>query len=109
MDARLDEQVIALSFTHHDVDSPYRASGPIFVRENAETCTPEVNEIPGMFRIRPLSVRAYDTHNLMIDAKVVESDELKLTIESMFQNKAVDYIHLHNGNPGCYNCAIYRA
>src|SRR5207244_12139960 len=35
VDAEPGERVILLPFEHHDVCSPYRASGPIFVREEA--------------------------------------------------------------------------
>ncbi|MBE0363863.1 hypothetical protein PULV_a1373 [Pseudoalteromonas ulvae UL12] len=35
-DAQVGEQVLALSFTHHDVASPYKAAGPIFVRKQAK-------------------------------------------------------------------------
>ncbi|MGE0454861.1 MAG: DUF1203 domain-containing protein [Vicinamibacteria bacterium] len=31
-DAKVGETVVLLPFTHHDVASPYRSSGPIFVR-----------------------------------------------------------------------------
>jgi hypothetical protein len=48
VDADPGERVLAVSFTHHDVDSPYRASGPIYVRAAARTASPEVNEIPAM-------------------------------------------------------------
>ena len=108
-DAKVGEQVLGLSFTHHDVDSPYRASGPIFVRKDAKTASPEINEIPEMFRHRSLSVRAYDTHHYMIDADVVQGQLLKQSIENLFQDKKVEYIHIHNAHPGCFNCAVYRA
>ena len=109
VDARVGEQVLALSFTHHDVDSPYRASGPIFVRKNAETTTPEINEIPLMFRHRRLSVRAYSSDNFIVDVDVVQGEKLEQSIEKQFQNSVVDYLHIHNANPGCFNCAVYRA
>ena len=32
VDAEVGERVLLLQFVHHDVDSPYRASGPIFIR-----------------------------------------------------------------------------
>ena len=32
-DAEPGERVILVPFTHHDAHSPYRASGPIFIRE----------------------------------------------------------------------------
>ena len=40
MDAEVGESVLLIPYTHHDVSSPYRASGPIFVRAGATTATP---------------------------------------------------------------------
>ncbi len=57
-DAQLGERVILVPFTHHETASPYQASGPIFVREQAEQALPEVNEVPEMIRRRLLSIRA---------------------------------------------------
>src|SRR5574341_567011 len=53
-DAEIGETVLLVPFTHHDVSSPYRASGPIFVRRDARMAAPAVNEIPLMFRHRLL-------------------------------------------------------
>lgn len=58
VDAEIGEEVLLLPFTHHDVDTPYRASGPIYVRLDATTAHPGVNEVPAMFRSRLLSIRA---------------------------------------------------
>src|SRR5262245_47167162 len=58
-DAEVGEAVLLLPFTHHDVASPYRASGPIFVRKGVRTAEPAPNEIPLMFRHRVLSLRGY--------------------------------------------------
>src|SRR5262245_41325110 len=59
-DAEIGETVLILTYTHHDVASPYRASGPIFVRETAATARFAPGEIPAMLTHRLLSVRAYD-------------------------------------------------
>lgn len=109
VDAGIGERVLALAFTHHAVASPYRASGPIFVREGAVTATPGINEIPLMFRHRLLAVRAYDAGNCMIAADLVEGGELEQAIEKQFTEARADYLHLHNAGPGCYNCAVVRA
>jgi hypothetical protein len=107
-DAGVGERVLALTFEHHAVDSPYRSSGPIFVREHASTVEPAKNEIPTMLRHRLLSIRAYDSAHMMIDAQVNQGDELERVIENQFKNSAVEYIHIHNANPGCFDCAVYR-
>ena len=109
VDAEVGEKVLALSFVHHDVKSPYKASGPIFIRENAESAALKVNEVPKMLRHRLLSIRAYNSEEMMIEADVTQGTELETIIEKQFQNNDVKYIHIHNANPGCFNCAVHRA
>jgi len=109
VDAEVGEKILVLPFVHHDVDSPYRASGPIFVRQHAENANLEVNQIPDMLRHRPSSIRAYNSAGLMIGAEVIEGSKLESAIERQFQTIEVEYIHIHNASPGCFNCAVYRA
>ncbi|MBT8137006.1 MAG: DUF1203 domain-containing protein [Gammaproteobacteria bacterium] len=108
-DARVGERVLALSYLHHDVDSPYRATGPIFVREQALTRVTDKNEIPRMLEHRQLSLRGYDANAMMIAATVTHGSELRSAIQEMFADSAVDYLHVHNAGPGCFNCAVKRA
>jgi hypothetical protein len=108
VDAEPGEEVILVPFTHHDVGSPYRASGPIFVRVNAQTARPEVNEIPVLLRSRLLSLRAYDAAAMMVAAEVVEGKELEQHISRLFSDKRVEYLQVHNARPGCYNCEVRR-
>jgi hypothetical protein len=108
-DAELGEVVYLLSYTHHDVASPYRAAGPIFVREGVSTARPAPNEIPLMFRHRLLSVRAYDEAALMVAADVVQGEVLEATIRRLLDDPKVSYLHVHNAKPGCFNCRVDRA
>ena len=109
VDAEPGEDVLLVPFTHHDVVSPYRASGPIFVRINAQTVKPEVNEIPTMLRCRLLSIRAYDAASMMVGADVVNGSDLEEHIWRLLGDKRVEYLHVHNARPGCYNCRVERA
>ena len=108
VDAEIGEEVILVPFKHHDVDSPYQAVGPIFVRKGVFSYSPKVNEVPLMFYHRLLSIRAYDTQGLMTDACVVEGKHLSVQIHSFFENKDIAYLHVHNAKPGCYNCKVER-
>jgi hypothetical protein len=108
-DAEVGETVVLVPFTHHDVSSPYRASGPIFIREGATTASPAADEIPVMFRHRLLSVRGYDSAAMMVSAEVVSGTDLDETIRSVFDDESVSYLHIHNARPGCYNCRVERA
>jgi len=107
-DAEVGEQVILLPFTHHDVDSPYRASGPIFVREHAKEVNLAPSEIPDVVASRVMSVRAYDKDGMMVNGEVVSGRELKARIEGLFANSKVSYLHLHNAGAGCYSCRVER-
>ena len=108
-DAEVGETVLLLPFTHHDVPSPYHASGPIFVRSGATTAAPAAGEIPAMFHHRLLSVRAYDGEAMLVGAEVVNGSELEAAIQKLFLDKSVSYLHVHNARPGCYNCRVERA
>jgi hypothetical protein len=107
-DAEIGEEVILLPFKHHDTDSPYQASGPVFVRKNAIPANLEINEIPKMLLHRLLSLRVYDRKGMMIDARTTAGKELKEAIQDIFKNRSADYIHIHNASPGCYNCQVNR-
>jgi len=69
----------------------------------------DINEVPEMLRHRLLSIRAYSSGHLMTGAEVVQGKELESAIDRQFQNMNVEYIHIHNANPGCFSCSVFRA
>ena len=107
-DAEVGEEVILLNYEYHRVNSPYKANGPIFIRKGATTAKLGVNEIPEMLHHRYLSVRAYNTDSMIVEARVTEGVNLREHIDEMFDNKEVEYIHVLNAKPGCYNCLVNR-
>jgi hypothetical protein len=108
-DAEPGERVLLIPFTHHDVDSPYRGAGPIYVREAAVTAAPGVDEVPALLRTRLLSVRAYDREAMMVESDVVEGQALGGLIARMFANPDIAYLHVHNAKPGCFSCRVDRS
>ncbi|MEW6196907.1 MAG: DUF1203 domain-containing protein [Bacteroidota bacterium] len=107
-DAEIGEEVILFPYMHHDVKSPYKSSGPVFVRKNAETAQLRINEIPVMLNHRLLSIRAYDKDSMIVKAEVIEGNIIADAIEYFLSNSKIEYIHVHNAKPGCYNCRIMR-
>ena len=107
-DAEPGERLILLPFEHQPAHSPYRASGPIFVREAARAPFDEVGVVPPVLRGRQLSVRAYDAAGLMVDADVLGGDDVERTIARFFACADVAYLHVHNAKRGCYACRIDR-
>ena len=108
-DAEIGERVILAPFVHHDVESPYRASGAIFVRETAKEIELAPGEIPDVVTSRVMSVRAYSDKGMMVNAAVTPGKELKSQIEKFFGDAKISYLHLHNAGAGCYSCRVERA
>lgn len=108
-DAEPGERVILLPFEHQPAASPYRASGPIFVREAVREAFDAVGVVPPVLRGRQLSMRGYDDAGCMVEADVVQGDAVEEAIARFFANVNVSYIHVHNAKRGCYACRIDRA
>ncbi|HUB12407.1 MAG TPA: DUF1203 domain-containing protein [Acetobacteraceae bacterium] len=109
-DAEQGEASILLHYPHHFAPaSPYRAGGPIYVREGVRETASFINQVPAQQRIRMLSVRAYDEAGIMVDADVTEGVDLEPMIERMFRRDDVAFLHAHNAKRGCYSCRIDRA
>lgn len=109
-DAEPGEALILLNHRHlEDPSSPYRAEGPIFVREAALEARPAPGEVPDMLGRRLLSVRAYDADWMMTDADVVEGRELGDRLMQWFADDRVDRIHVHTARRGCYLAEAERA
>jgi hypothetical protein len=108
-DAEIGEELLLLPFQHQPANSPYKSSGPIFVRRAAAPANLEVGVIPDYVQTRLISVRAYDAAHLMTDAAVCEGSDVRSAIQTMFANEEVAYIHLHNAKRGCFSCGVERA
>lgn len=108
-DAAVGDELLLLPFEHQPAASPYRASGPIFVRRGARQRTMVVTEVPEYISRRLISVRAYNAAHMIVDAAVCEGTQVGGEIERCFSNEAVAYIHLHNAKRGCFSCRVDRS
>lgn len=108
-DAQAGEELLLLPYAHHEVESPYRASGPIYVRRGARQRMLPVGEVPPYVTRRVISLRAYDAAHMMIDAAVCEGASVATELQRFLGNDDVAYIHLHNAKQGCFSCRVDRA
>ncbi|HEY1314570.1 MAG TPA: DUF1203 domain-containing protein [Steroidobacteraceae bacterium] len=108
-DAEVGEELLLLPFAHQNARSPYRSTGPIFVRRAARPRRLAVDEIPDYVALRQISVRAYDAAHMMIDAAVCDGPDTASVIHGIFDNSQAAYIHLHNARRGCFSCRVERA
>ena len=107
-DADVGETLILVNFEHLPVDSPFRSTHAVYVRQDAEQARPDVGEIPAYLRSRLLSVRAFDADGMLIDADVAPGTAVEALIERMLADAAVAYLHVHFARPGCYAARVDR-
>jgi len=108
-DAEIGDELLLLPFEHQPASSPYKSSGPIFVRKGAQAAQLGIGVIPDYVLTRLMSVRAYNVDGFMTDAIVCAGTDAGATIQKMFARDEVAYIHLHNANRGCFSCKAVRA
>jgi hypothetical protein len=109
VDAEIGEELLLLPYRHQPADSPYQASGPIFIRTAAQQRIADASEVPPYVSERLISVRAYDARDFIVDAEVCGGADVSATIRRMFEKDDVRYIHLHNAKRGCFSCRVERA
>jgi len=109
IDAEPGEALILVTHDHlTQPTSPYRAGGPIFVREAAIEAAPLVDAIPDMLSRRLLSARMYDAEAMMLDADVVDGADLDIRLQGWFTDPAVAQIHIHTARRGCFMARALR-
>jgi len=109
-DLEVGENALLVNYTHlEDPGSPYRSSHALYVREGATVAYDAIGQIPDVLRRRLLSVRAFDSHAMMLVADVIDGNELRAWIATTFENGAVDFIDVHNAKPGCFAARVRRA
>lgn len=108
-DAEPGETLILVNYLHQSAENPYRASHAIFVLEGAAAAYDRIDEIPEGMRVRQISLRAFDTGDLMVDADIVDGRETEHVIERFFSDPRVAYLHAHYAKRGCYAARIDRA
>ena len=108
-DVEPGEAVLLLNYEHQPAKTAYRSSHAIFIREGAEQAFDAVGLVPDVIRVRPISLRAFNTDGEMLDADLVDGAAIEPVIERFFSNQDVAYLHAHYAKRGCYAARIDRA
>lgn len=107
-DAEPGERVLLLNYESHRTPTPYRSAYAIYVREGAKEAPTYVNEIPPVFRGRPLAFRHFDESGMLVGASLVADGAVKAAIIRAFDDPRVSYIDAHNAAHGCFAARITR-
>jgi hypothetical protein len=90
-------------------ESVFAEAGPIYVHEN--DCQPAAEILtayPEDFRELPLLLRAYTKDDGQVDSELIKNGDAEATINRFFADSDVAYIHLLDGESGCYYARIER-
>lgn len=108
-DARVGQELLLLPYWHQPAASPYRASGPIFIRRDAAPAELAVDEVPPYVASRLISLRAYNAGDRIVAADVLDGKQVGDWLRTRLDDRQVAYVHLHNARYGCYSCRADRA
>lgn len=107
-DAEVGETLLLLNHVNMELDTPYKATHAIFVREGASETYQSKNTIPPVMYNRVISLRAFDEQGMMLDANIATGEEIKATVMKLFKNPDVKFINAHNAVRGCFSGRISR-
>lgn len=106
-DAEVGDEMLLVSYDPFTSSSPYRSASPIFVHHLP--CAPsESADLPDQLTRRRLSVRAFDSAEMMLDAALIEGSDLSVAIERLMDDPEVDHLHVHNEPRGCWAARVDR-
>ena len=108
-DANDGERVLLLNYENHSTETPYRSAFAIYIRENAEEQAVYRDELPPVFKNRPIALRFFDREGMLVGADLDVAQDLKNKIETALERPEIEYIHAHNAMHGCFAAEIRRA
>jgi hypothetical protein len=104
------ERRLLFKYRPFDKEGVFAEVGPIYIHAN--DCRPETEILTGYpdeFRELPLLLRAYTRDDGQVDSKLIKDGEAEKIIDMFFADPEVAYIHLRDGESGCYYARIERA
>ncbi len=107
-DAQIGDTLILTNFKHMEMNSPYKASHAIYIRQGVTPAAPKPGEVPDVLASRLLSVRGFGADGFMQQADVVDGQGLAARLDAMFTDPAVSFIDIHNAKQGCFAARAHR-
>ena len=103
------ERRLLFKYRPFERESVFAEAGPIYIHEG--DCRPEaeiLTEYPNEFRELPLLLRAYTDEDGQVDSELINNGDAESSIDRFFAQPEVAYIHLRDGESGCYYARIER-
>jgi hypothetical protein len=107
-DAAVGETLLLVNHAHLVGPTPYAATHAVYIREGAAPATPAPGVVPDVLARRLLSVRGFDSDQMIVDADVIEGRVLGDHLDRLFANDGTAFVHIHFARPGCFAAAATR-
>ncbi|WBQ06709.1 DUF1203 domain-containing protein [Kribbella sp. CA-293567] len=105
---REGEQIALVSHRPSALGGPYAEVGPVFV--HLDPCPgPAESSFPTEFTDRHAVLRPYDGTGQMLDGVLVEPGRSESELTRLFDDPAVELVHVRNVIAGCWNFSVRRA
>jgi len=104
------ERRLLFKYRPFETEGVFAEAGPVYIHES--DCQPEAEVLTGYpdeFRELPLLLRAYTQHDGQVDSKLIKDGDAEGIIDTFFADREVAYLHLRDGESGCYYARIERA
>ncbi len=105
----LREELILFTYDAFFGQSVPPLPGPVFV--HADQCQPFSGNgnVPGEYLGQPLTFEAFGAKRKRLDERTIAGGGEDETLQTMFANQNVEYVHVRSASAGCYLFRVERA
>jgi hypothetical protein len=102
------ERLVVFAYCPFENSGPYAEVGPVFVHADRCESYDDHDRFPEDFRPRVLTMRGYNEDGLIETAELSGASNPEASIEHLFSNERVRFIHVRNPAWGCYDFRVDR-
>jgi hypothetical protein len=101
--------LIVFAYSPFSTRGPYSEVGPVFVHADACERYDASDRFPSDFRDRALTMRGYNDRGTIEAAQLSKAGAPEATIDALFADERVRFIHVRNPAWGCFDFQVERA
>jgi Protein of unknown function (DUF1203) len=102
------DRLLLINYRHQPADTPYSSAHAIYVASGSQEKAVFRDRVPPVMQSRLLSIRAFDSGDMMRDADVVEGRQADSMIRAMLASPDTAYLHIHFAKRGCFAAQVRR-
>jgi hypothetical protein len=104
-----EEELILFTYDAFHGQGVPPSPGPVYI--HAESCAPfdGNGQIPAEYRGQPLTLEAFGGNRDRLGERLLKETESDYTLQEIFANAEVEYVHVRSTTAGCYLFRVERA